>query len=64
MILGVIEETYVALAKGAICDEHILVVPIVHFASTKALRDAQVEESTHAEIQDIYQNVKILIISN
>lgn len=57
MILGIIEETYIALAKGAICDDHVLVVPIVHFASTKALRDGGVEESTHKEIQDIYQNV-------
>jgi diadenosine tetraphosphate (Ap4A) HIT family hydrolase len=46
LVVSVGEECYVAIDKGAITDDHVLVVPVEHFASSQALPHA-----AHAELE-------------
>ncbi|KAG7379019.1 hypothetical protein PHYPSEUDO_009151 [Phytophthora pseudosyringae] len=40
LIVSIGQEAYLAMPKGAICGDHLLIVPIAHEASTLALSDA------------------------
>ncbi|POM76771.1 Nuclear protein [Phytophthora palmivora] len=44
LIVSIGQEAYLAMPKGAICGDHLLIVPIAHEASTLALSEATWQE--------------------
>jgi hypothetical protein len=68
MILGIVNDCYVALAKGSLTEEHILIVPILHHANMSTLLKSEIdqdgEESVTKEIHDIYKKVSLILINS
>ena len=66
MIVGILNDCYVAFAKGALTDEHILIVPIVHHSNISTLLKSEVdqdgEDSVTKEIINTYKKVRLCFI--
>ncbi|KAJ3317194.1 hypothetical protein HDV06_001942 [Boothiomyces sp. JEL0866] len=63
LIIAIVNDTYVTLAKGGIVENHLLIVPIAHVANSKDTSDIESEiqmiESKVQEIEEKRQNVVV-----
>lgn len=66
MILTVVENTYVAMAKGGLVNDHLLVVPVHHHSSSRSIESLNdgggLFRAVESEVTSIFDKVSLALI--